>query len=171
MDESIFVSDAATTSSVIMNQQVSVDDQMDSNSSTMEESLSLDDSVHVGIIRNHTDALQMNRIVEAIDLPPSIHPVSDLSTGYVCGGQVKVLHRQNQYLNNRMEQDHRHIKQRYYPMLGSAKFESASRFCTAFDELRNYLRIRSTGGEHVPADIRRENFTNKWSTLMTELLA
>ena len=70
MDESIFVSDAATTSSVIMNQQVSVDDQMDSNSSTMEESLSLDDSVHVGIIRNHTDALQMNRIVEAIDLPP-----------------------------------------------------------------------------------------------------
>jgi hypothetical protein len=53
-----------------MNQQVSVDDQMDSNSSTMEESLSLDDSVHVGIIRNHTDALQMNRIVEAIDLPP-----------------------------------------------------------------------------------------------------
>jgi hypothetical protein len=52
-----------------------------------------------------------------------------------------------------------------------ARFESASRFCTAFDELRNYLRIRSTGGEHVPADIRRENFTNKWSTLMTELLA
>jgi len=70
VDESILVSDAATTNSVIMNQQVSVDDQMDSNSSTMEESLSLDDSVHVGIIRNHTDALQMNRIVEAIDLPP-----------------------------------------------------------------------------------------------------
>jgi hypothetical protein len=36
----------------------------------MEESLSLDDSVHMGIIRNHTDALRMNRIAEAIDLPP-----------------------------------------------------------------------------------------------------
>ena len=70
VDESIFVSDAATTSNVIMNQQVSIDDQMDSNSSTMEESLSLDDSIHVGIIRNHTDALRMNRIAETIDLPP-----------------------------------------------------------------------------------------------------
>ena len=83
----------------------------------------------------------------------------------------KILHRQNQYLNNRIEQSHRPIKQRYYPMLGFRNFESASRFCIAFDELRNYLRIRSTGGEHVPADIRRENFTNKWSTPMTELSA
>ncbi len=54
-------------------------------------------------------------------------------------------------------------------MLGFAKFESASRFCTAFDELRNYLRVRSAGGEHVPADIRRKMITDKWSTLMTEL--
>ena len=97
------------------------------------------------------------------------HPAYTKAIRWTAGR--KVLHRQNQYLNNRMEQDHRHIKQRYYPMLGFARFESASRFCTAFDELRNYLRIRSTGGEHVPVDIRRENFTNKWSTLMTELLA
>jgi len=74
-------------------------------------------------------------------------------------------------LNNRMEQNHRHIKQRYYPMLGFKQFESASRFCNAFDELRNYLRIRATEGEHVPADVRRKIFTNKWSTLMTELSA
>jgi transposase-like protein len=53
----------------------------------------------------------------------------------------KVLHRHNQYFNNRIEQDHRSIEQRYYPMLGFAKFESASRFCNAFDELRNYLRV------------------------------
>ena len=71
----------------------------------------------------------------------------------------KVLHRHNQYLNNRMEQNHRGIKQRYYPMLGFKQFESASRFCTAFDELRNYLRIRATEGEHVPADTRRKIFT------------
>ena len=54
-------------------------------------------------------------------------------------------------------------------MLGFKQFESASRFCTAFDELRNFLRIRSVGGEHVPADIRRKIFTDRWSTLMSEL--
>ena len=79
----------------------------------------------------------------------------------------KVLH--NQYLNNRMKQDHRHIKQRYYPMLGFAKFESASRFCMAFDELRNYIRVRAVRIENVPADVRRQIFTNRWSSLMTEL--
>jgi len=46
-------------------------------------------------------------------------------------------------------------------MFGFAKFESASRFCTAFDELQNYLRVRATNGEHVPADVRRNIFTDK----------
>jgi transposase-like protein len=70
-----------------------------------------------------------------------------------------------------MEQNHRPIKQRYYPMLGFARFESASRFGTAFNELRNYLRIRVTDGEHVPAEVRRRIFSERWSTLMTELSA
>ena len=83
----------------------------------------------------------------------------------------KVLHRHNQYLNNLIEQDHRSIKQRCYPMLGFKQFESASRFCNAFDEPRNYLRGRTTTGEHVPAEVRRRIFTSKWSTLMTELSA
>jgi len=83
----------------------------------------------------------------------------------------KVLHRHSQYLNNRIEQDHRSIKQRYYPMLGFAKFESASRFCSAFDELRNYLRVRAVAGQQISASSRREIFTNRWSTLMTELSA
>jgi len=47
-----------------------------------------------------------------------------------------VEHRCNQYLNNRIEQDHRAIKQRYYPMRGFGAFEAAARFCRAFDELR-----------------------------------
>ena len=42
-----------------------------------------------------------------------------------------------------MEQNHRPLKQRYYPMLGFGRFESASRFCTAFDELRHYLSPKS----------------------------
>ena len=48
-----------------------------------------------------------------------------------------------------MEQDHRAVKQRYYPMRGFGSFESASRFCTAFDELRQYFRVRSRGEAHV----------------------
>ena len=97
------------------------------------------------------------------------HPAYTKAIRWIAGR--KVLHRHNQYLNNRIEQDHRSIKQRYYPMLGFAKFESASRFCSAFDELRNYLRVRSVGGEHVSASSRREIFTEKWSTLMTEMSA
>ena len=56
-------------------------------------------------------------------------------------------------------------------MLGFKQFESASRFCNVFDELRNYLRVRTTDGEHVSANVRMKIFTNKWSTLMTELSA
>ena len=40
----------------------------------------------------------------------------------------EVIHRCNPYLNNRLEQDHRGIKQRYYPMRGFGNFEAASRF-------------------------------------------
>jgi transposase-like protein len=97
------------------------------------------------------------------------HPAYTKAIRWIVGR--KVLHRHNQYLNNLIEQDHRSIKQRYYPMLGFAKFESASRFCTAFDELRNYLRVRTTDGEQVPAEARRKMFINRWSTLMTELSA
>lgn len=40
-----------------------------------------------------------------------------------------VEHRTNKYLNNCLEQDHRGIKQRYYPMRGFGAVEAASRFC------------------------------------------
>jgi putative transposase len=82
-----------------------------------------------------------------------------------------VLHRQNQYLNNRMEQSHRPLKQRYYPMLGFGRFESASRFCTAFDELRQYLRIQPRRGAQVSSSERRQIFCGRWSALLTELTA
>jgi transposase-like protein len=94
------------------------------------------------------------------------HPAYTKAIRWIVGR--KVLHRHNQYLNNRMEQNHRGITQRYYPMLGFKQFESTSRFCTAFDELRNYLRVQPVGSEQVSADVRRKIFTNKWSTLMTE---
>jgi transposase-like protein len=97
------------------------------------------------------------------------HPAYTKAIRWIVGR--KVLHRHNQYLNNRMEQNHRPIKQRYYPMLGFAQFESASRFCTAFDELRNYLRVPALDGQQVSASSRRKIFTERWSSLMTELSA
>jgi Glycosyl transferases group 1/DDE domain len=42
-----------------------------------------------------------------------------------------VEHRTNKYLNHRLEQDHRGIKQRYYPMRGFGTVEAAARFCCA----------------------------------------
>lgn len=35
-----------------------------------------------------------------------------------------------------MEQDHRGIKQRYYPMRGFGAFASVARFCRAFEQLK-----------------------------------
>jgi len=40
-----------------------------------------------------------------------------------------VQHRTSKYLNNRLEQDHREVKQRYHPMRGFGTFEAAARFC------------------------------------------
>src|ERR1700680_1633434 len=40
-----------------------------------------------------------------------------------------VQHRTNTYLNNRLEQDHRGIKQRYYPLSGFGTVEARALFC------------------------------------------
>jgi len=97
------------------------------------------------------------------------HPAYTKAIRWIVGR--KVLHRQDQYLNNRREQSHRPIKQRYYPMLGFQNFESASRFCTAFDELRNHMRVRPVDDEPMSASGRREIFAGRWSALMIELAA
>ena len=68
---------------------------------------------------------------------------------------VGVRHRTSRYLNNRLEQDHRGIKGRYRSMRGFKCPRSAARFCRAYDELRNFLRLRSRPHQHVPADRRR----------------
>src|ERR687884_1782070 len=73
----------------------------------------------------------------------------------------EVTHRCNPYLNNRLEQDHRSIKQRYYPMRGFGSFEAAARFCTAHDELRDYFRSRKTMGETVSLAAQRRLFRDR----------
>lgn len=78
---------------------------------------------------------------------------------------VRVQHRTNKYLNNRLEQDHRGVKQRYYPMRGFGNFASAARFCRAFDELRNYFRPHPTVGETLSLLEQRQLFCEKLAAL------
>ncbi len=67
-----------------------------------------------------------------------------------------VQHRTSRYMNNRMEQDHRGIKQRYYPMRGFGSFAAAARFCSAHDELCDHFGYRQHMNETVSlADQRR----------------
>jgi transposase-like protein len=77
----------------------------------------------------------------------------------------KVEHRTNKYLNNRIEQDHRAVKQRYYPMRGFGTFASAARFCTAFDELRQYFRTRSSSQKSLPLPEQRRQFKQRFDAL------
>ena len=116
----------------------------------------------------------LRRLVEIAMRPPlrvttDQHPAYGKAIHWILGRKVR--HRQSQYLNNRIEQDHRAIKQRYYPMLGFGQMESATRFCSAFEELRQYLRLPSNPAQHVSSSERRRVFGTRWQALMTELAA
>ncbi len=81
-----------------------------------------------------------------------------------------VLHRTNRYLNHRLEQDHRGIKQRYYPMRGFGSVASASRFCRAFDEVRQFFRVRTTMKQQVSLAHQREAFRHRLEALSAMVL-
>jgi putative transposase len=72
-----------------------------------------------------------------------------------------VWHRTNCYLNNRVEQNHRGIKDRCRSMLGFKSVLSARRFCPGHDELRNFFRPRSRMCQHVPAATRRFHYMRR----------
>src|SRR5579859_4189727 len=74
----------------------------------------------------------------------------------VLGDGVK--HRSSQYLNNRIEQDHRGIKSRYGPMRGFGHIASADRFCRGYDELRNFLHLHTRRRQKTPTSSRRRRF-------------
>lgn len=82
-----------------------------------------------------------------------------------------VAHRTSKYLNNRLEQDHRGIKQRSSPMRGFGTVKGAARFCCAFDELRNSLRPRCTMGEGVSLREQRRAFLQRLAALQTMIQA
>ena len=84
----------------------------------------------------------------------------------------EVRHRCRPYLNNCIEQDHRGIKQRYYPMRGFKTAESAARFCRAFDEQRQYFRLRTRMRQRLPPlPEQRQEFRVRWTALMDEVMA
>ena len=76
-----------------------------------------------------------------------------------------VFHRTSKYLNNRLEQDHRGIKQRYYPMRGFGSFTSAARFCRAFDEIRQFFRFRTVMNQSVSLAQQRALFRQRLDNL------
>jgi hypothetical protein len=66
-----------------------------------------------------------------------------------------------------MEAAQQLFKQRYYHMHGFGCIDSAARFCSAFDESRNYLRPRSTMGETASPDISGDKSSLIGLLLMT----
>jgi putative transposase len=79
---------------------------------------------------------------------------------------TRVRHRDSQYLNNRLEQDHSGVKGRYGPIRGFKCPRSAGDFCCAYDELRNFLRSRSRTNQQVSADYRRFHFLRRTATVL-----
>jgi len=77
-----------------------------------------------------------------------------------------VLHRTSRYLNNRLEQDHRGIKGRYKGMRSFKNFDSASRFCKAYDGLRDYFRPRSRPYETLSLPEQRSLYLERTQALM-----
>ncbi len=116
----------------------------------------------------------LRRLVEVAEGKPArlttdLHPAYRRAIRCIIGR--KAFHRTTRYLNNYTEQSHRAVKQRYYPMLGFGTFESASRFCAAFDELRQYFRVRRRGEGLVSLAKQRRLFLTRWRSLIAELAA
>ncbi|HEX7735222.1 MAG TPA: IS6 family transposase, partial [Ktedonobacteraceae bacterium] len=59
------------------------------------------------------------------------------------------------------------IKQRYYPMRGFGSFASTARFCRAFDEVRQFFRVRITMEQKVSLAQKREAFQQQLDALKT----
>lgn len=116
----------------------------------------------------------LRRLMEVAERKPARvttdrHPAYPRAIRWIAGR--KVVHRTTRYLNNFTEQSHRAIKQRYYPMRGFVSFASASGFCTAFDELNDYLMMRQRGQPRPSLPDQRRLFTERWQSLIGELQA
>jgi len=82
-----------------------------------------------------------------------------------------VTHRTNRYLNNHLEQDHRKVKQRTRAMVGFKRFDSAARFCSAHDEVCNFLRTPMRGRRPAPSRWQHQLRHHQFSMLQEMMLA
>ncbi len=83
----------------------------------------------------------------------------------------EVAHRTSRDKNNRIEQDHRGVQQRDSPMRGFGSCASAARFCTGFEEQRQYFRPRTRQYACVTLAAQRRRFQERWAVMLTELAA
>src|SRR5262245_55960291 len=114
------------------------------------------------------------RALAAVGKPPQRvitdrHPAYPRAIRGTLGKQV--LQRRNPYLNSRLEQDHRGIKQRYYPMQGVGKVEPAARFCQVFKEVRQWFRPRQRMKQAVSLADKRRLFVERFVALQVMMLA
>jgi len=82
-----------------------------------------------------------------------------------------VRHRTSRYTNNRIEQDHRAMQQRYYPTRGFGSIASAARCCSACEEQRQYCRAQARSGEFVSLAERRRRFQGRGAAVLAALTA
>ncbi|WP_455179416.1 DDE-type integrase/transposase/recombinase [Azospirillum melinis] len=66
-----------------------------------------------------------------------------------------VEHRNSKFKNNHLEQDHRGVKGRTRPMRGFQQLNNAHRFCRAYDEVRNFLRLATRRNPAAPCPLAR----------------
>ena len=116
----------------------------------------------------------LRRLVDVAERKPQrvttdAHPPYRRAIRWILGRKVR--HRCRQDWNHRTEHSHRAVQQRSDPMLGFGSFESAVRFCTAFDEVRHYLRARQRRGQSIPLAEQRRLFVTRWRSLMAEMQA
>ncbi len=76
---------------------------------------------------------------------------------------INVLVRTSKYLNNLIEQDHRHIKQRVYPMLGFKRFDNAK---TTISGIELAQKIRKKQFDTSSLDFGKERAPQVWEAVM-----
>ena len=96
----------------------------------------------------HLSAARCNRLREPGKVTTDGHDAYPRAIRGILGEGV--AHRCSQYLNNRLEQDHRGLKGRYQPMRGFGAFQSAARFSTAHDDVGGYFRHSTRLHDVVP---------------------
>jgi putative transposase len=126
--------------------------------------------------KRNMDAAQrfFKQALEMVDHAPE-HVTTDQHGSYpraireILGSDV--LHQYSHYLNNLIEQDHRGIKQRYYPMRGFGSFTAAAHFCSTFDEVRQFFRFRATIGQSVSLARQRDLFRQRFNVFTALILS